>query len=115
MFSFKSAHADDCTKVSAHHQKVVSVKNVCLSSYKQIKSNFPIEPSSLVNCVASSPIQIISSLAVRGGSGAEGILTPSLYATSKSHSEPVGTCGNTGKVSLGFGWSQQSAPLLLAL
>lgn len=67
MHYFKSVHAV-FSKVSAHHQKVVSRENVCIPSHKHIRPNFAIGHSSLVNGMASSPIQTPSRLVVRGES-----------------------------------------------
>lgn len=99
--------------MSAHYQKVVSRENVCLTSHKQVRPNFTVWPNSLVKSMASLPIQIPSSLSVRGGSVAMGILTPSPYAVPSNHT--LWSLWNMGKVSLGFGCSQQSALVLLAL
>lgn len=68
MHYFKSVRAGDCSEVSAHRQKVVSRENVYITSHKQLRPNFPIGRSSLVNGMASSPIQTPSSLVVRSES-----------------------------------------------
>lgn len=85
MHYFKSVCAGDCSKVSAHHQKVVSRENVYIASHKQVRPNFAVGHSSLVNGMASSPIQTPSSLVERSESVAWGMLTPSLYAAPPKH------------------------------
>lgn len=87
--------------MSAHYQKVVSRENVCLTSHKQVRPNFLVGLGSLVKRMASLPIQIPSSLSVRGGSVAMGILTPSLYVVPSNHTQSL---WNMSKVSLGFGF-----------
>lgn len=68
MHYFKPVRAGDCSKVSAHHQKVVSRENIYIPSHKHVRPNFPIGHISLVNGIASSPIQTPSRLVVRSES-----------------------------------------------
>lgn len=68
MCYFKLVRAGDWSEVPAHHQKVVSRENVYIPCHRQIRPNFPIGHSSLVNGMASSPIQTPSRLVVRSES-----------------------------------------------
>jgi len=88
MYCFKSAHADDCSKVSAHHQKVVSSENVCTTSQKQVKPKFSSWAQFCGEWYGFLTHSDPPSLAVRGGSAAQGMPTPSLSAATKLHPEP---------------------------
>lgn len=110
----KSVHAGDCSKVSAHPQNVVSRENVYILSHKQIRPTFPIEHSSLVNGMASSPIQSPSRLVVwsESVSGLGNADSNPVCCSPKAHLQPLPLV--MGVKFLSFGHSQESAPLLLA-